>query len=94
MSITNEVKKDLLGKIKVAGIKVEDKHYQEFTDFGTVVLSANKAKKKKLDDVLEKCSEASFIDVTEFDDNMWRLTDIDVSENLDIIARGKEFQNE
>jgi hypothetical protein len=94
MFIDNKDKESLLAKIKVAGIEVKSKQVDEFKKHGTVVVAANKAKKKKLDKVLEVAGEAAFVEVSEFDDNMWRLTDAAVFDTLGTVARGKEFQDD
>lgn len=92
MFIEDKDKDALLAKIKVVGIPVVSKQINEFKKHGTVVVSANKAKKKKLDKVLDEAGEAAFVEVSEFDDNMWRLTDAAVFDTLGTIGRAKEFQ--
>jgi hypothetical protein len=92
MLIENKDKDALLAKIKTVGITVKSKQINEFKTYGTVVVAANKAKKKKLDKVLDEAGEAAFLEVSEFDDNMWRLTDAGVHDSLDSLQRGKLFQ--
>lgn len=62
---------DLIVKIGQEGIDIGQKA-SELTAFGTCVINACKAKKKRLDKILEEYDDV--IKVTEFDSNMWRLT--------------------
>jgi hypothetical protein len=87
MKLTTTEKIDLVAAIGKMGINTKNKT-NEFEMFGTFVVSANKSLKKKLDVILEDVSDK--IKVSEFDDNMWRITDIDTT--LNTIQSGREIQ--
>ena len=87
--MTNEEKQNLISNLITLNIKLNEKQIREFLKYGTVVININKSKKKKLDKLL---NDYHNIKISEFDQNMWRLTDIDAFNKLDAIDKGKLFQ--
>lgn len=87
MKLTNTQKQNLIASLKPLGLNISGK-LEEFKTFGTFVVAANQAKKKKLDVAVKPFIE--LINITEFDDNMWRISDGDIS--LSVIQMGRETQ--
>lgn len=85
-------REELLGKITKVGVKVTSKHIEQFKTYGTVVVSANKSVKAKMDKVLNSYKESELIYVSEFDDTLWRLTDGNVYGSLSVVEKGRLFQ--
>lgn len=87
MKLDTKAKIALIVEIGKAGMDI-GKKASEFDQFGTFVVNANKAKKKKLDTILAPFGDS--LKVSEFDDNMWRITEASVV--LGVIQSGRESQ--
>ena len=91
MLLSDIEKEKIIASMKSIGIKV-DKKLEEFKEFGTCVIPANKAVKKKLDLITSPFESNGSLKITEFDDNMWRLIDNGVDTQLDVLKRAKLVQ--
>jgi hypothetical protein len=87
MKLTNTQKQNLIAALNTIGLNISGK-LDEFKTFGTFVVAANQAKKKKLDVAIKPFID--LINITEFDDHMWRISDTVTS--LSIIQMGRETQ--
>ncbi len=91
MLITDLEKSQLISSMKLIGVKVPKK-LEEFKKFGTCVIAANKAVKKKLDVITTPFENNGTLKISEFDDNMWRLVDVGIIDTMTPLKRAKEVQ--
>lgn len=90
MLSTNE-RKDLLVKMNMVGLHVNQKQLHEFGEYGTVVVKADQNIKNKIDRVINISNYN--VEVSEFDFGEIRITDGSLILDLTVLERAKEFQN-
>jgi hypothetical protein len=84
-------RKDLLVKMNMVGLHVDQKQLHEFGEYGTVVVKADQNIKNKIDRVIDISNYD--VEISEFSDDSIIITDGSLILDLTVLERAKEFQN-